>query len=65
MAIKNRLIRLPAVKDRTGESRSTIYDKIRKRQFPQPVPIGPRAVAWIEAEIDEYIDAKIEQRGAA
>lgn len=65
MADKKSLIRLPKVKERTGESRTTIYDKIRRGEFPKPVAIGPRAVAWVESEIDEYIDALIQRRGSA
>lgn len=66
MAEKKSLIRLPGVMSRTGESRSTIYDKIPRGEFPAPIKIGPRAVAWIESEIDDYIEQKIElARGAA
>lgn len=62
---KQSLIRFPKVKDRTGESRSQIYAKIQIGEFPKPVPIGARAVAWVESEIDEYIDRQIQRRGAA
>jgi len=35
-------------------------------KFPEPVNIGPRAVGWIESEIDEWIAERIHQsRGAA
>ncbi|MGC1072504.1 AlpA family transcriptional regulator [Pantoea agglomerans] len=48
-----KLIRLPTVIERTGYSRSWIYELINQKQFPQPIKIGSRAVAFIEGEIDE------------
>ncbi|WP_348767865.1 AlpA family transcriptional regulator [uncultured Salinisphaera sp.] len=62
---KQSLIRLPAVKARTGQSRSAIYAAMQRGEFPQSVPIGPRAVAWVESEIDAYIERQIEQRSEA
>lgn len=54
-----KLIRLPAVIERTGYSRSWIYELINQKQFPQPIKIGSRAVAFIEVEIDEWIEVLI------
>lgn len=60
------LLRLPAVKARTGLSRSTIYLYVSEGTFPKPVQLGPRAVAWIESEIAEWIQARVEKsRGKA
>jgi prophage regulatory protein len=55
----NRLIRLPALMDRTGLSRSTIYLLISRGTFPRPVSLGARSVAWIEADVDDWIEARI------
>lgn len=54
-----RLLRLDAVKEITGLSRSTIY---ADHTFPRPVKIGERAVAWVEDEISEWVDARIAER---
>ena len=54
--------RLPEVKKRTGLSRSTIYARISRGTFPQPVNLGARAVGWIEAEIEEWLEQRIEAR---
>lgn len=54
-----RLLRLDAVKEITGLSRSTIY---ADATFPRPVKIGERAVAWIDDEIKDWVDARIAQR---
>ena len=59
-----RILRLPEVMERTGLSRSTIYLRIEQGRFPRPVPLGGRAVGWIEAEIDAWLRDRIaESRG--
>jgi prophage regulatory protein len=45
-------LRLPEVEQRTGRKRSAIY---ADPDFPAPVPIGPRAVGWLESEIDVWL----------
>ncbi len=57
-----RLIRLKEVIDCTGLGRSTLYKFIADGQFPRPVSLGDRAVAWVDAEVDEWILAKVEAR---
>lgn len=54
------ILRLPAVKFRTGLSRSTIYLRISKGDFPAPISLGDRAVGWIEAEINDWLTKHIE-----
>lgn len=54
-------LRLPEVKKRTGFSRSSIYLKVSKGLFPKPISLAPRTVGWIESEIDEWIEERIEQ----
>ena len=53
------IIRLPAVKARTGLSRSTIYLRISQDKFPRPVNLGGRAVGWVESEINTWLDQQI------
>jgi prophage regulatory protein len=55
------LSRLPKVKSKTGLCRSGIYDLIAKGQFPRPISIGVRSVAWVDAEVDAWIADRIEQ----
>jgi len=54
-----KLLRLTAVKDITGLSRSSIY---ADPEFPKPVKIGPRAVAWVESEVSLWIEARMAAR---
>ena len=56
----NRTIcRLPEVIARTGLSRSTIYNLIQKGEFPSQINLGPRAVGWVENEIDDWIEERV------
>ena len=54
------ILRLLAVKARTGLSRSTIYLRISQGTFPKPVSLGARAVGWVEAEVQEWVQRQIE-----
>ena len=53
------ILRLPAVKTRTGLSRSTIYLLISEGCFPKPVSLGARAVGWPDSEVDALNVARI------
>ena len=62
----NKILRLPEVINHTGLSRSTIYQQIADRTFPEPISIGERAVGWIEEEIDQWVqDKTAETRGSS
>ncbi len=50
------ILRLPAVIQRTGLSRSTIYARLSEKKFPEPVRLGgARAMGFLAAEIDAWI----------
>jgi len=55
-----RFIRLPTVARKTGYSGPSIYRHIKESNFPKPVKIGPRASAWIEEEVDAWMQKRIE-----
>jgi prophage regulatory protein len=57
-----RIIRRVQVQSLTGLSRSTIYAGIASGNFPRPVPLGPRAVGWIEDEVNEWVTSRIAAR---
>ena len=54
------LMRLPAVMQRVGLSRSTIYLYISRGLFPKPIRITPGVVGWPSTAIDVWIKAKLE-----
>jgi len=56
----NRILRLPEVMSRVGLKRATVYLHINKGSFPKPISLGPRAVGWLEGEIDAWVAARIE-----
>jgi prophage regulatory protein len=55
------ILRLPAVKARTGLPRSTIYVRIAQGEFPSPVRLGPRTVGWLESEVEDWLQARIDE----
>ncbi len=55
------ILRLPAVKARTGLSRSTIYAFVDCGKFPRPISLGARAVGWVDAEVDAWVARRIEE----
>ena len=69
---KTRLIRLPEVLNRTGYGRTSIYRKMEEGTFPKCLKLGSpvkdptqfdsRAIAWIEDEVDQWVESRIEER---
>ena len=57
-----KVLRRKAVEAKTGNSTSTIYEKMAAGEFPRPIPLGKRAVGWLEDEIDEWIDRRLAER---
>ncbi|KFF68465.1 transcriptional regulator [Pectobacterium brasiliense] len=57
------LIRLSGVMKKTGLKKSWIYLLMKQGDFPQTVKIGARSVAWVESEVNDWIAARISQRG--
>ncbi len=62
--LNRKICRLPKVMARTGLSQSTIYALIDKGKFPSQVNLGPRAVGWVENEMVDWIEARIDESRA-
>lgn len=60
-----RLLKLTEVMARVGLAKTTIYFKVRTRSFPGPVSTGPNSSAWVESEIDSWIEDRISDRDQA
>lgn len=56
----DRLLKRKQVEEVTGLSRSTIYLQIAQGEFPRPVKLGSRAVAWREGDVLDWIAARPE-----
>ena len=69
---KHRFIRLSEVMSRTGYGRTSIYRKMEDGSFTKSLKLGgppkdpnefdSRAIAWIEEEVDQWIESRIEDR---
>ncbi len=55
------ILRCPALRPRTGLSRSQMYAKIRDGSFPAPISLGARAVGWLESDIDAWLESQIQK----
>jgi len=56
---KNRLIRRKEVQAKTGLGASSIYALMKQGKFPHPIHLSIRRVAWIESEVDLWIEERI------
>jgi len=58
------MLRLLDVCKITGLCRSAIYQLESEQRFPQRVNIGPRAVAWVASEVQEWLKQRMASRPA-
>ncbi len=59
-----KIMRLNEVMARTGLGRSSIYKFIAAGTFPKPIPLGDRAVGWLEEELEKWIADRVAERDA-
>ncbi|MGU5731609.1 AlpA family phage regulatory protein [Aeromonas jandaei] len=56
-----KVLRMPAVEQKIGMSRSTFYDWLNPKSprydptFPRPKHLGKHSVGWSESELDEWL----------
>jgi prophage regulatory protein len=60
-----RFLRLRKAVDRTGVPPSSIYAEMKAGRFPKPYKLSTQRVAWLESDINEWIEAKLAQRDKA
>ena len=58
----NKILKLNAVIDVTGLSRSAIYQRMKHGDFPRSIPLGERSVGWSEKEIQRWIASRMAKR---
>jgi len=56
------LQKLPEVLAQTGLSRAHLYALAQKGAFPKPVKLSERSSAWVESEVQDWIEARIAAR---
>ena len=59
---ERRILRLEEVEAKSGFKRAHIYNLMKKRQVPQALRLGVRAVGWDSIEIDQWIDERVNNR---
>ncbi|MFZ6693763.1 helix-turn-helix transcriptional regulator [Undibacterium sp. SXout20W] len=58
-----RLLRLPSVLQKVPLSKTEWYRRIKAGDAPKAVSLGARSVAWLESDIEQYIQ-KLAQESA-
>lgn len=59
---RHKLMKVAEVLSYTQMSRSTLYVQVREGKFPSPIRTGPRAVAWLEKDVDKWVEQCIHAR---
>ncbi|MEN7528138.1 AlpA family transcriptional regulator [Cupriavidus sp. DL-D2] len=62
IAETERFMRLPEVVAVCGLPASSIYDRMRRGEFPKPVPLAGKSVAWLSSEIRQWMQSRIASR---
>lgn len=56
------MLRMPEVIRRTGLSRSSVYSLMEQGKFPRQIKVSENTAAWLEQEIDAYLQERIDER---
>ncbi|WP_211467326.1 helix-turn-helix transcriptional regulator [Collimonas silvisoli] len=59
MSSSHKILRLGRVREITGIGRSSLYKAMKNGEFPASVSLGPRAVGWLESDIQAWLDGRI------
>lgn len=60
-----RLLRRREVESLTGLRRTAIYEAMARGQFPRPIALTARSVAWPERDVQSWIEARLVAAGRA
>lgn len=53
------LLKIKEVQRRSGLCRSSIYKMMKRGEFPQNIQLSLRCVAWLESEVDGWVQGRI------
>jgi prophage regulatory protein len=53
-----RVLRRAELEAKLGVKKTAIYEAIQHFGFPEPIQLTPRAVGWIESEVDAWIASR-------
>lgn len=54
----NAILKLPDVINICRLSKTSIYDAIKKGEFPAQVKLSIRSSGWLRSEIDQWLESK-------
>ena len=60
--MSQKILRIEAACEKVGIPESGVYALIRQGRFPKPVPLSKRRTGFLEAELDDWIAARIAER---
>jgi prophage regulatory protein len=52
-------MRLAQVLQETGLSKSTVYDLVKKGEFPSGIRLAEKAVGWVDTEVKAWQEERI------
>lgn len=56
------ILKLKEVVQKTSLCRATVYQMMAAGTFPKSISLGPRSVGWIESEVEQWLQDRIDQR---
>jgi prophage regulatory protein len=56
--LPERILRLKELRQVVGLSRSTIYELIKRGEFPKPIHLSTRTSGWLWTDINEWLGKK-------
>ncbi len=57
--MSNRVLRIEQVLAVVPLKKSTVYKAMKAGTFPRPIRLGLKAVGWLEADIQDWINGRI------
>lgn len=62
IATEIQIIRIKAVCEKTGISRSGVYRLVASGDFPKPITLTTYTKGWIESEINQWLQVRAKKR---
>lgn len=54
-----KVLRIAALEEKIGRKKSWIYAAVRAGTFPAPITLGGRAIGWLSADVDDWLEQQI------
>jgi prophage regulatory protein len=54
----NRVVRWPEVRQQTGLSRTTVWRRIKDKEFPAPLKLTDHAIGWRQSDLDDWLASR-------